>query len=64
MVQEVDHATAGRVQILGPVAKLSRTPAAIREAPPALGADTEQILAQRLGYTAEAIEALKRKGII
>ena len=64
MVQEVDHATAGRIQLLGPVARLSRTPAAIRQAPPTLGADTEQILAQRLGYTPEAIEALKRQGII
>ncbi len=64
MVQEVDHATAGRIQMLGPVARLSRTPAAIRQAPPALGADTEQILARRLGYAAGAIEALKREGII
>jgi formyl-CoA transferase len=64
MVQEVDHATAGRIQMLGPVARLSRTPAAIRQAPPALGADSELILAERLGYTPEAIEALKRKGII
>lgn len=64
MVQEVDHATAGRIQMLGPVARLSRTPAAIRQAPPALGADTEQILARRLGYAPGAIEALKREGII
>lgn len=64
MVQEVDHATAGRIQLLGPVAKLSRTPAAIRQAPPSLGADTEEILAQRLGYAPEAIEALKRQGIV
>jgi formyl-CoA transferase len=64
MVQEVDHATAGRIQMLGPVARLSRTPAAIRQAPPALGADTEQILSRRLGYAPGAIEALKREGII
>ncbi len=64
MVQEVDHATAGRIQLLGPVAKLSRTPAAIRQAPPSLGADTEEILAQRLGYAPEAIAALKRQGIV
>ncbi|UCG25973.1 MAG: CoA transferase, partial [Chloroflexota bacterium] len=64
MVHEVDHATAGRIQMLGPVARLSRTPAAIRQAPPALGADTEQILAERLGYAPETIEVLKREGII
>ena len=34
MVQEVDHATAGRIKVLGPVAKFDRTPATVRGAPP------------------------------
>jgi formyl-CoA transferase len=64
MVQELEHATAGPIQVLGPVAKLSRTPAALRTAPPVLGADTETILSERLDYTPEAIEVLRRKGVI
>jgi crotonobetainyl-CoA:carnitine CoA-transferase CaiB-like acyl-CoA transferase len=64
MVQVVDHATAGPTQMLGPVAKMSRTPAAIRQAPPVLGADTEEILADRLGYAQEDIIDLQQKGII
>lgn len=64
MVQELEHATAGPIQVLGPVAKLSRTPATLRSAPPVLGADTETILSERLAYTPEAIEALRQKGIV
>jgi crotonobetainyl-CoA:carnitine CoA-transferase CaiB-like acyl-CoA transferase len=64
MVQELEHATAGPIQVLGPVAKLSRTPAALRTAPPVLGADTETILSERLDYSPEAIEALRQKGIV
>ena len=64
MVQELEHATAGPIQVLGPVAKLSRTPAALRTAPPVLGADTETILSERLNYPPEAIETLRQKGIV
>jgi crotonobetainyl-CoA:carnitine CoA-transferase CaiB-like acyl-CoA transferase len=46
MVQSVPHPTAGTIRLLGPVAKLSRTPAVIRSAPPLLGADTNRILAE------------------
>jgi len=64
MVQEVEHTTAGTIQMLGPVAKLSRTPAKVRQAPPVLGADTETILSQRLGYGPDAIEEMRQKGVI
>jgi formyl-CoA transferase len=64
MVQVVDHASAGPIQMLGPVAKMSRTPAEIRQAPPLLGADSEAILGDRLRYTPEDITRLKKEGII
>jgi crotonobetainyl-CoA:carnitine CoA-transferase CaiB-like acyl-CoA transferase len=64
MVQEVDHPRAGSVKLLGPVAKLSRTPARIYRAPPALGADTERILQEQLGYDRDKIQALSRRGVI
>ncbi len=63
MVQTAEHATAGSVQLLGPVAKLSATPARVASAPPTLGADSEAILGE-LGYDAEAIADLRRNGVI
>ncbi len=59
MVQEVDG-----VQLLGPVAKLSATPAHIQRAPPLLGQHTEAVLRELLGKTADEIEALRLCGAI
>jgi formyl-CoA transferase len=64
MVQEVDHPTAGPMKLLGPVAKLSRTPAAIRSAPPALGWHTDEVLRELLGYSDETLAELRRTGAI
>ena len=64
MVQEIDHPTAGRVKVLGPVAKLSRTPATVRRAPPPLGWDTDEVLRDLLGYSDEDIAALRVAGAI
>ncbi len=63
MVQEVEHPTAGPIKLLGPVAKLSETPATIRTAPPVLGADTDEVLA-RLGYDVDAIAQLRANGVV
>ncbi|MEL7935869.1 CaiB/BaiF CoA-transferase family protein [Pseudomonas delhiensis] len=48
--------------IASPV-KLSRTPASYRSAPPALGGDTREVLAE-LGLAPETIEALYQRGIV
>lgn len=64
MVQEASHRTEGSIKLLGPVAKLSKTPAQIRQAPPALGADTEAILRERLNYSSEQITTLREEGVI
>lgn len=63
MVQEVEHPTAGTIKLLGPVAKLSETPATVRTAPPILGADTDDVLAQ-LGYDVAAIAQLRADGVV
>jgi formyl-CoA transferase len=63
MVQEVEHKTAGMIQMLGPVAKLSKTPAEIRQAPPTLGGDSDRVLSE-LGYTPEQIKALREEDVI
>jgi crotonobetainyl-CoA:carnitine CoA-transferase CaiB-like acyl-CoA transferase len=64
MVQEVDHPTAGRIKLLGPVAKFDRTPATVRSAPPPLGYHTEEVLRDLLGYDAAHIADLRQRGVI
>jgi crotonobetainyl-CoA:carnitine CoA-transferase CaiB-like acyl-CoA transferase len=64
MVQEVEHPTAGRIKVLGPVAKFGRTPATVRSAPPPLGHHTEAVLCDLLGYDAARIAALRQRGVI
>lgn len=63
MLQEVPHPTIGMLPLVGPVAKLSQTPASIRDAPPLLGQHNESILSS-LGFDEDAIDALKREGVI
>ncbi|MCO5183184.1 MAG: CoA transferase [Anaerolineae bacterium] len=63
MVQKAQHPTLGSIDLLGPVAKLSRTPAAIRSAPPLLGQHTAEVLGE-LGYSAETIAAWREQGVI
>lgn len=63
MVQTVKHTTLGEIELLGPVAKLSETPAGVWAAPPVLGEQTEKILRQ-LGYTAGEIELLQQQQIV
>ena len=58
MVQEIDG-----VAVLGPVAKLSATPARIRHAPPRLGEDTDAVLLE-LRLSLEEISELRSKRVI
>ena len=64
MVQQVVHPTVGPMDLLGPVAKLSRTPATIRSAPPLLGEHTADVLAKELGLSEERIAGLRKLGVI
>lgn len=58
MVQQV----AG-IPMVGPAAKLSATPATIRTAPPARGADTDAVL-RELGYAPDQLAAWRADGVI
>jgi formyl-CoA transferase len=59
MLQPVGAPGAGEVPIVGPAAKLSRTPTRVRSGAPALGAHTDAILTD-LGYTEEDRLRLRR----
>lgn len=63
MVQEVDHPTRGRVQILGNPIRIDHEPTRLEPAP-LLGADTEAVLTTELGLAATEIESLRAKCVI
>ena len=63
MVQWVTHPTRGPQQVLGPVAKLSTTPATVRAAPPGLGEHTADLL-RALGYSDEEMTDLRARSVI
>jgi crotonobetainyl-CoA:carnitine CoA-transferase CaiB-like acyl-CoA transferase len=54
MVVELDHPLAGRLRALGPVVKLSDTPARISRPAPRFGEHTDEVL-RELGIGGEAV---------
>lgn len=66
MVIEMEHpATPGRpAKLIASPMRLSRTPVTYRESPPLLGADTEEVLGERLGYDAARLRELREREII
>jgi crotonobetainyl-CoA:carnitine CoA-transferase CaiB-like acyl-CoA transferase len=63
MVQYIPHGD-GTVPQVGPVPKLSLTPAAISAPPPYLGEHTDQVLTELLGLNAARLSALRAAGAI
>ena len=55
---------ARRAGDAGVVPKLSETPGEIRWTGPALGADTDAVLTELLGLTAEQVEKLRAQGVV
>ena len=64
MIAMVEHATIGPLKALGVPVKLSDTPGAVHTAPPTLGQHTDAVLRHDLGFTADAIAALRRQQVI
>jgi crotonobetainyl-CoA:carnitine CoA-transferase CaiB-like acyl-CoA transferase len=63
MVVEQEHPVAGEIRVLGVPVKLSASPGAVRAPAPALGRDTDEVLAG-LGYEPERVAALRARGVV
>jgi len=63
ILQEFQNAALGRVRMPRPAALFDRTPAAVRELAPALGAHNATILSE-LNYSADEIARLRRDGVV
>ncbi|MBT3914743.1 MAG: CoA transferase [Rhodospirillaceae bacterium] len=64
MVVERDHPTIGALKMLGVPYTFSDTPAEAGDAPPLLGADTENVLSELLNIDPEKIAELRQNKII
>lgn len=64
MVQTVLDSYSQAIPLVGPVPKLSLTPAQIQTAPPYLGEHTRQVLESWLGLDAETVQSLYKEGVI
>ncbi|RIK90659.1 MAG: carnitine dehydratase [Proteobacteria bacterium] len=63
MLQDTPHAAGAKLPIVGPAAKLSRTPTRVRTPAPALGEHNEAIL-RELGLGDAEIAALRASGVV
>jgi formyl-CoA transferase len=64
MIAEMEHASAGAVKAVKNAVHMSVTPLDAYQAPPQLGQHTREVLTGLLGYSAEEVEALARKGVV
>jgi len=58
------HPVLGEIKVPNVVAKLSRTPGKIRWLGPDLGAHNDEVYGEQLGYSPEALQELKKDGVI
>ncbi len=61
---EVEHAAAGRVQVIAPFFRLSETPGGVTAAAPLLGEHTEEVLRDRLGLGPAELRRLREAGAL
>jgi crotonobetainyl-CoA:carnitine CoA-transferase CaiB-like acyl-CoA transferase len=64
MITEQPHPGLGSVRTTRIPVQLSGTPASIRRGAPPLGADTADILRERLGYDSDRIDRLAGTGAV
>ncbi len=61
---EVDHPIVGKAEYPGPPYKWSETPAEIQRPAPCLGEHNEEVYCRELGFTKEALVALRAAGVL
>ena len=61
---DITSPDTGTYPLIGPIIKLSETPATLRLSPPALGEHNEYVLKELLGIPAEEIDSLRKEKII
>jgi crotonobetainyl-CoA:carnitine CoA-transferase CaiB-like acyl-CoA transferase len=64
MQVELPHPVSGTVPLVANPLRFSQTPVSYRSAPPLLGAQTREILIERLGMSEADIEKLRAQGVI
>jgi crotonobetainyl-CoA:carnitine CoA-transferase CaiB-like acyl-CoA transferase len=64
MIVEMEHPELGRLLLPGTPIKLSETPVRFRKPPPMVGEDTDTVLSQRLGLSADDIAVLRSEGAV
>jgi len=64
MVVDIPHPTIGSYRSLGIPFGLSATPPDIRRPAPMLGEHTDEVLAEYLGFAADALRGLREQGVI
>jgi crotonobetainyl-CoA:carnitine CoA-transferase CaiB-like acyl-CoA transferase len=60
----LDHPEVGKKQHVGIPWQLSKTPLSVRRPAPILGQDTDYVLREILGYSAEEVAALKERQVL
>ena len=63
MLLETEHASAGKIDLIGFPVKMSNTPCKINWPPPYLSQHTDEVL-KGLNYSEEEIKELKQKGVV